>query len=106
MSTRRIGLIATATPKRDYYFVSREGCRLFELGLGPAALAFVGASRPEDHTMMDRVAAEAGPAGFAPAWLEARGLRDAADAVRRFERVSAPMQSDPSPKTEHLIPAE
>ncbi|MBL8548261.1 MAG: conjugal transfer protein TrbE [Hyphomonadaceae bacterium] len=106
LNARQIGLIASATAKRDYYFVSREGCRLFELGLGPAALAFVGASRPEDHTMMDRVAAEAGPAGFAAAWLEARGLRDAADAVRRFERVSAPAQSDPSPKTQHLIPAE
>jgi type IV secretion system protein VirB4 len=106
LNARQVGLIASATPKRDYYFVSREGCRLFELGLGPAALAFVGASRPEDHTMMDRVAAEAGPAGFAAAWLETRGLRDAADAVRRFERVSTTAQSDPSPKIEHLIPAE
>ncbi|MDZ4777121.1 MAG: conjugal transfer protein TrbE [Alphaproteobacteria bacterium] len=106
LNARQIGLIASATSKRDYYFVSREGCRLFELGLGPAALAFVGASRPEDHTMMDRVVAEAGMAGFAAAWLDARGLRDAAEAIRRFERTSVAAPSISSTTTEHLIPAE
>lgn len=85
LNRRQIDLIANATPKRDYYLVSRDGCRLFELGLGPAALAFVGASRPEDHTLIDRVLEEAGAASFAAAWLDARGQRDAADAVRRFD---------------------
>ena len=41
LNARQIDLIAGATPKRDYYLVSRDGCRMFELGLGPAALAFV-----------------------------------------------------------------
>ncbi|WP_135209827.1 conjugal transfer protein TrbE [Vitreimonas flagellata] len=86
LNARQIALIAAATPKRDYYLASRAGCRLFELGLGPAALAFVAASRPEDHAWMDRVLAEGGVQNFAPAWLEARGLRDAADAVRRFKQ--------------------
>ena len=86
LNARQISLIANATPKRDYYLVSREGCRLFELGLGPAALAFVAASRPEDHVLIDRVLAEAGREGFAAAWLETRGQRDAADALRRFKR--------------------
>ena len=85
LNTRQIELIAHAAPKRDYYLSSREGARLFELGLGPAALAFVAASRPEDHTAIDRVLREAGAEGFAAAWLEARGQRDAADAVRRFD---------------------
>lgn len=84
LNGRQISLIASATPKREYYLVGRDGCRLFELGLGPATLAFVGASRPEDHTLMDRVLAETAGGGFAAAWLEARGLKDAADAVRRF----------------------
>jgi type IV secretion system protein VirB4 len=84
LNGRQIALIGNATPKRDYYLVSRDGCRLFELGLGPATLAFVGASRPEDHTLMDRVLAEASGRGFAAAWLDARGLRDAASAARRF----------------------
>jgi type IV secretion system protein VirB4 len=84
LNTRQIALIANATPKRDYYLVTREGRRAFELGLGPATLAFVGASRPEDQTLIDRVVAEASKADFAATWLEARGLRDAANAVRRF----------------------
>lgn len=84
LNSRQIALIANATPKRDYYVVSREGRRLFELGLGPATLAFVGASRPEDHAAMDMIAERARGPAFAPAWLDARGLRDAADAVRRF----------------------
>ncbi len=86
LNARQIGLIANATPKRDYYLVSRGGCRLFELGLGPAALAFVAASRPDDHALIDRVLAEHGPEGFAAAWLELRGQCEAADAIRRFNQ--------------------
>ena len=85
LNSRQIELIANATPKRDYYLVTSNGRRLFELGLGPAALAFVGASRPADHSLMDRILAEAPGDGFAAAWLEARGLGEAADAVRRFQ---------------------
>ena len=67
--------------------------RLFELGLGQAALAFVGASRPEDHAAIDRVLAEAGRADFAEAWLRARGQLDAAAALRRFNAAqAAPLQ--------------
>jgi type IV secretion system protein VirB4 len=95
LNGRQIDLIAAATPKRDYYLVCRDGARLFELGLGPAALAFVGASRPEDHTLMDRILGERGAECFAAAWLEARGLRDAADAIRRFnaqtQQTSSPL---------------
>ena len=93
LNSRQIDLIAGATPKRDYYFVSRDGARLFELGLGPAALAFVGASRPEDHAMMDRILGQRGAEAFAAAWLEAKGLRDAADAIRRFNAQAKPASS-------------
>ncbi len=85
LNSRQVELIANATPKRDYYLVSRDGARLFELGLGAAALAFVASSRPEDHTLIDRVLADERGEGFAAAWLDARGLRDAADAIRRFD---------------------
>ncbi|HVY02193.1 MAG TPA: conjugal transfer protein TrbE, partial [Caulobacterales bacterium] len=85
LNARQIGLIASAISKRDYYLVSREGARLFELGLGSATLAFVGASRPEDHQAIDRVLAETGPHDFAAAWLDLRGHRDAAAALRRFK---------------------
>ncbi|MGE3303482.1 MAG: conjugal transfer protein TrbE, partial [Hyphomonadaceae bacterium] len=88
LNARQIGLIASATPKRDYYLVSRKGCRMLELGLGPAALAFVGASRPEDHALIDHVFASAGAEGFASAWLETRGMNEAATAVRRFQALT------------------
>ncbi len=84
LNSRQIALIASATPKRDYYVVSRDGARLFELGLGPAALAFVSASKPEDHSKIDEVLARAPGVAFAPTWLEMRGQRAAAEAARRF----------------------
>lgn len=90
LNGRQIDLIANATPKRDYYLISREGARVFELGLGPAALAFAAASRPEDHTLIDHVLREAGEGKFAAAWLDTRGLSAAADAVRRFAALRQP----------------
>lgn len=92
LNQRQMDLIATATPKRDYYFVSRDGARLFELGLGPAALAFVAASRPEDHTLIDHVLKEAGTGDFATAWLHARGLTEAAGALCRFNAINLPIE--------------
>ncbi|MES1199886.1 MAG: conjugal transfer protein TrbE [Pseudomonadota bacterium] len=96
LNPRQIALIGNATAKRDYYLVSRDGCRLFELGLGPATLAFVGASRPEDHALIDQVLASAGASNFAAAWLSARGQDDAAAAVRRFQR-AADVQTESTP---------
>jgi type IV secretion system protein VirB4 len=88
LNQRQIELIANATAKRDYYLVCRDGCRMFELGLGPAALAFVAASRPEDHALIDRVLDVTAPHDFAGAWLRAQGLNDAAAAIARFERAA------------------
>src|SRR3546814_3924573 len=54
LNDRQIEIIASATPKRDYYCQSALGNRLFDLGLGPLALAFTAASsrsdRSEEHT--------------------------------------------------------
>jgi type IV secretion system protein VirB4 len=86
LNARQIELIAAATPKRDYYLVSRDGARVFELGLGEAALAFVGASRPEDHRAIDDLLA-ARPRDFARAWLSASGLDKAALAIGRFNAI-------------------
>ncbi|NQY75520.1 MAG: VirB4 family type IV secretion/conjugal transfer ATPase [Candidatus Margulisbacteria bacterium] len=48
LNDRQIDIISNATPKRQYYYMSSEGRRLFELNLGPIALSFVGASSKED----------------------------------------------------------
>lgn len=85
LNARQIEMVARATPKRDYYVQSRQGNRLFDLGLGPVALAFVAAGTPRDHAAIDRVLAEHGQGGFARAWLTERGLEWAADLARRFD---------------------
>jgi type IV secretion system protein TrbE len=79
LNSRQIEIVATAQPKRDYYYQSRLGNRLFDLDLGPAALAFSGASTPQDQRDIDRVLTQAGAPGFAGAWLRHRGLDWAAD---------------------------
>ncbi|WP_136661661.1 conjugal transfer protein TrbE [Nitratireductor sp. XY-223] len=84
LNGRQIELIARATPKRHYYLQSRRGNRLFELGLGPVALALCGASDPAAQTLIDTILAEHGRDAFAAGFLKARGLDWAADLVGRF----------------------
>jgi len=79
LNDRQIEILSQATPKRDYYCQSRRGNRLFELGLGPVALAFTAASSKSDQIAIARLLAEAGPKGFAAAWLRHRGLAWAVD---------------------------
>ncbi|WP_369051386.1 conjugal transfer protein TrbE [Burkholderia gladioli] len=79
LNSRQIEIVATAQPKRDYYYQSISGNRLFDLDLGPVALAFAGASTPQDQRDIDGVLADAGVPGFAGAWLRHRGLDWAAD---------------------------
>jgi len=103
LNSRQVEILATATPKRDYYAQSARGNRLFELGLGPVALALCGASSPDDQKLIDRVMAEASAAGFADAFLRAKGLDWAADALASFAgeahaAVPLPRASGPLPE--------
>jgi type IV secretion system protein VirB4 len=94
LNERQIELIARATPKRDYYLQSRRGNRLFDLGLGPIALAFCGASDPASQRRIDLILAEEGQAGFARRHLEERGLAWAAAALDQFQAPTT-NQGDP-----------
>lgn len=84
LNDRQIEIIARATPKRDYYCQSRRGNRLFELGLGEIALAFLAASSKADQLLIDGLDENPG-APFAAAWLRARGLHWAADLLTPLE---------------------
>lgn len=84
LNNRQIEIVATGEPKRDYYYQSRLGNRLFDLDLGPVALAFAGASAPQDQRDIDRVLGDAGAPGFAGAWLRHRGLDWGADLLSSF----------------------
>lgn len=82
LSDRQVQIIATAVPKRDYYYQSRRGSRLFDLELSPEELVFAGASSPESQRLVDRALAAAGddprPGAFARAFLDlASGARPA-----------------------------
>ncbi|MOA22873.1 Type IV secretion system protein virB4 [compost metagenome] len=79
LNRRQIDIVAQAVPKRDYYYQSRLGNRLFDLDLGPVALAFAGASSPQDQRDIDRVLRVAGLPGFAAAWLRHSSLDWAAE---------------------------
>ena len=81
LNQRQIELIAAAQPKRDYYLQSRGGNRLFDLGLGPVALAFCAASAAADQALIDRILERSGRERFAEAWLRARGRDWAADLI-------------------------
>ncbi|TPK95340.1 MULTISPECIES: conjugal transfer protein TrbE [unclassified Mesorhizobium] len=79
LNDRQIEIVARATPKRHYYCQSRRGNRLFELGLGPIALALCAVSSKTDQAAIDRTLTEATHKHFLEAWLTHRGLAWAAD---------------------------
>jgi type IV secretion system protein VirB4 len=81
LNDRQIEIIARAVPKRDYYYQSRQGNRLFDLDLGPVALAFVGSGTKQDHALMDELIAAHGEEEFADSWLRAKDLDWAADLI-------------------------
>jgi type IV secretion system protein TrbE len=84
LNARQIGIVAHAQPKRDYYYQSRLGNRVFDLGLGSVALAFAAAASPEDQRDIDQVLANAGATDFARAWLRHRRINWAAELMQEF----------------------
>lgn len=73
LTDREIELLTYATPKRDYFFTSPAGRRLFQLELGPVALAFVGASGIDDRAIIKNLYRVHG-ADWTPFWLKQRNL--------------------------------
>jgi type IV secretion/conjugal transfer VirB4 family ATPase len=107
LNERQIEIIARATPKRDYYFQSRSGNRLFELGLGPAALAFVAASTKPDLALLQAILTFEDRDRFAEAWLRERQLDWAADLIANFappERPAASADPHVSGQLEEIVP--
>ncbi|WP_062793024.1 VirB4 family type IV secretion/conjugal transfer ATPase, partial [Sphingobium herbicidovorans] len=96
LNEAQIELVARATPKRQYYLQSARGNRLFELGLGPIALALCGASDPATQARIDAVLAEHGEGDFAAHFLRGAGLDWAADLLADFP--GAPTTDRPAPQ--------
>lgn len=74
LNTRQIEILATARQKRQYYYVSEQGRRLYELALGPLALAFVGAGDKESIADIKQLIEQHGARQWQGEWLARRGL--------------------------------
>jgi type IV secretory pathway VirB4 component len=91
LNTRELATIAVATPKRHYYIKSPRGSRLFELGLGPVALAFLatphGQTVDEMRRQVEPLIARHGP-DWPAVWLEMRGQPQWAAELRTPGRIN------------------
>lgn len=74
LNPRQIEILATARPKGEYYYLSEQGRRLFDLALGPLALAFVGATDKESLAAVRELSIAYGD-NWVHHWLSQRGLR-------------------------------
>lgn len=68
LNNRQINIITYAIPKRQYYYTSSNGRRLYELALGPLELAFVAASDKESIATINKLKAAHGH-GWVDHWL-------------------------------------
>jgi type IV secretion system protein VirB4 len=90
LNDRQIEILSVAAPKRDYYAHTARGNRLFELGLGPVALALCSASSPDDQKLVDHCMQEDPTIGFAARFLMAKGLAWAADLIQQWQPPATP----------------
>lgn len=74
LNKRQIEILATSVPKRHYYYTSDKGRRLYDLALGPLALAFVGSSDKESIAAIKRLESQYGE-HWVDEWLRSKGLR-------------------------------
>lgn len=79
LNAKQIETIATAYPKKEYFFQSTLGSQLFDLNLSPLAIALFGANQPNDHEIMDSLPPSLRGAAFVKAFLEAKGAELPAD---------------------------
>ena len=75
LTGRQIEIIARATPRSQYYYTSPLGSRLFNLDLGPIALALCGSTSHRNVQHVRELLAQ-GVDDFVEAWLGERGLAD------------------------------
>ena len=80
LNEAQIRIIAGSTPKREYYYTSPLGNRLFSLALGELGLAYCAATSADDQKLADAWANEPMDV-FNDRYLRAKGLDWAAEAL-------------------------
>jgi type IV secretion/conjugal transfer VirB4 family ATPase len=88
LNERELEILATAVPKRQYYYKSIWGSRLFELALGPVALAYCAAGSPADQRMIQKLLAEFGRDGFNVEWLKYKQLPELVEVYRELNELT------------------
>ena len=73
LNGRQIDIIANSVPKRQYYFTSEEGNRLFELALGPLQLSLLAVSDKDSLAKVRELEQRFGR-DWLPEWLALRGI--------------------------------
>jgi len=85
LSEREINIIGNAVPRREYYFHSALGRRLFRLNLGPIALALCAATGHRNVNQARELLHRYGREHFLEAWLAARGFGPMPEAINAAE---------------------
>lgn len=88
LNDRETEIVAMATPKRQYYYKSILGSRLYELTPGPVTMAYCAAGTKEEQHMARDILAEKGKEGFNPAWLQYKNLPRVAEAYGELSKLN------------------
>ena len=85
LNERQIDLLSRMVRKREYYIISPDGRRVFNLGLGPVTLAFVGASSGNELRRVRELKKQYGRE-WPVEWLKERELPDWAEEWQKVDR--------------------
>ena len=78
-------IISKAIPKRQYYYKSILGSRLFELALSPFALAYMASASKEDQAAIIRFKTEFPEEDFNELWLKYKNVPKALKAYKEYK---------------------
>ena len=94
LNRRQIEIVANAVPKRQYYYASEEGNRLFELALGPLQLALLAVSDKESLARVKELERRHGD-GWLGEWLAFRGVKESviADIMKQRQAAGGSIQT-------------
>jgi type IV secretion system protein VirB4 len=84
LNEKEISIIANATPKREYYYKSKNGSRKFELDLGKLTLAYVASNNQPDQKFAKSIVAEHGLKHFNEHWLIYKGLEKQTEEYKKI----------------------
>lgn len=97
LNRREREIIAFSRPKRDYYVVSPEGRRQFDLALSPYALAILASTSKDDQLKCKEILDVHGKKNFLSEWLEYKKLPKAKEALlEEMENRKPPASADGS----------